>query len=565
MRAIGFFPSFLLAAFAAAADAPPPFEKCDWSNREYAERLVRDSEADINAITEAGFCADCEKEMKGAEGRQEGFIKMITEFMKRDLPPECFLASAARSVNKEAGKTAYYYCVSPTIKENSHYMTPVTDHKGKKRVIYTRAPCISESYVMMTFRAFHSMAFCFGFSPLEKKRIFALFNHESSFILNQKSPRGARCYGQMSDVTVNEVNKRIYLSGNREPSLRSQIYNEALEKCPNLAEKVNIHDSSRPDGRQKTDRSFKSESRREMNCRVTQHAPTCLFYSMYNIKINLGQIGAVLRSRPDLPQNMDIPERMQRHFPLPIRLNEALVIKGKFKEGGEGAKSSYKGGKAVYREFVVRDALQLYGILYDSKTGKMRRGYNPKDLKIEKAPVYEIDENTKWSLAYLAHNGGLTMTKDKLKTFIERGKNSFASGDLCEDGKNSKEEECSSRRARELRARIKKGRPLPFDMKDFHDLLKEEKVSQEAREFLSKIRQDADYLNDEDADKIKPLSRHLRRLSADTRPEKYKKKKENGKIKIVLPEISPERMAQIKSFTESIKGKCVDTDMLLSP
>ena len=564
MRLVGFFfLSFfslcVLAGFPAEADiSKAPFEKCDWTNKSYAERLVRDSSADDDSRAEAQFCPQCGPAAKSA-GRQEGFIETMQKIMERELPPECFLASAARSIQKEASRKTYYYCDSPEDKKTDKVMAPLIDPKGKTRRMYPRAPCLNEDYIMMTFRAFHSMARCFGFTPQEKKYIFALFNHESSFILNQKSHRGARCHGQLSADTAAEVNKRIYLSGNPEPHSSSQIYNEALKKCPNLPESVLLQDEIMPaEGKSRTYKGFKRIRKKlRVSCRLTQHAPTCFFYSMYNIKINLNQIERILSLEPgNIPQNMDLPNDMKRHFPLPIRLNEALVVKGMFREGGSSVE---EGGKTVYREWVVRDAYQLYTILYDTKTGKPRRGYSPADLEIKKIPLYDIDQKVKWSFVYQAHNGGLTMIKDKLKTFIENGKEAVALGSFCDERKNAKKAECSNKPARRHRARIKEGKPLAFNMPAFQEKLS----SEEVRNFLSQIHRDVNYLNNEDSEKSKPLSRHLRRLSANTRAEKFKKEKRGEETIVIPPEISPERNSQIEEFVKSIKGKCFEKDMLL--
>ena len=153
----------------------------------------------------------------------------------------------------------------------------------------------------MTYKAFHYMADCFGFSRYkDKKHLFALLNHESSFILNNRSERGARCYGQLTLETANEINKRIYLSNNVHHHWKSRIYKEALDKCPSLPENVHIPDSVRPkgSGKERKENNFRKVQRKyTMTCRLTQHAPTCLFYTMYNIKMNMRQITKTLKIR----------------------------------------------------------------------------------------------------------------------------------------------------------------------------------------------------------------------------------------------------------------------------
>ena len=69
----------------------------------------------------------------------------------------------------------------------------------------------------MTATAFHEMANCFELSPEDRRTVFALLSHESSFILNARSQdkkEGTRCYGAIAGSTFQTMNKYIYTRDN---------------------------------------------------------------------------------------------------------------------------------------------------------------------------------------------------------------------------------------------------------------------------------------------------------------------------------------------------------------
>ena len=322
--------------FLAGADFAPaeiPYQECTWRNREYTERLVRNSSADTAAITEAGYCPDCLSAASENSG-QPALLDQLADISERDLPPECFFASAARSIEKQPSKIEdedeeeffynYYHCNKLEDSYRKAGLQPATDTAGRKRDLWPRPPCLNEDYARMTFGAFHAMARCFGFSPEEKKRIFALLNHESKFILNQKSDTGARCYGQLLYNTAVEISKRIYLSGNPEPHWRSRIYNEALARCPNLAERARLPDSikPKPGARRKDNGHFEKKIGKSLpiTCRLTHHAPACFFYAMYNMRINLRQIERTMESSlgERRRQSMSLPKSLKDLFKDPM-------------------------------------------------------------------------------------------------------------------------------------------------------------------------------------------------------------------------------------------------------
>ena len=304
------------AGLAHAVDIP--YEQCDWKNKEWTEQLVQESE---NFLTEA----DCPTATCNTNGKDTAYtqnadnsttIQPTQEALK--IPPACFLVSAVHSVAKPPGQIKdeegnyyanYYYCDSRDDKKTKRKFT-IENPEGKKTAINPRPPCLNKDYIMMTYHAFHNMADCFKFSPEEKKSLFTLFNHESHFILNQKSHTGARCYGQLTSVAFTEINKRIYVS-DQSDRFESSLYKEFKENCPDLLDRVlipdkirnGITDNSWQKGRYKKGplkgHKYKGKfdsfddnynqvrtAAQNMSCPLTRDANTCFFYAMYNMKIN---------------------------------------------------------------------------------------------------------------------------------------------------------------------------------------------------------------------------------------------------------------------------------------
>lgn len=116
--------------------------------------------------------------------------------------PKCILASGLNNSKAEAGKGQYRVCNEDrnSIFINYGYPTPKC---GKGSTAYVRRYCLNEDYVKVTTDALNLVANCFDIPP---KSLFALFNHESRFILNNVSPSKALCYGQLTTGTVETLN-----------------------------------------------------------------------------------------------------------------------------------------------------------------------------------------------------------------------------------------------------------------------------------------------------------------------------------------------------------------------
>lgn len=514
-----------------------PFETCNWRNKKMTKNFV-EGEKDF-ALSANCPSLTCPMENNlGKRDSDDNFKEAMNDVLSKNIPLECFFASAVHSVAKPAGKIKtgfrkgefnYYYCQNA--KDNKTTALSVSDDKGRKRTIFPQPPCLNEEYIKMTYKAFHEMADCFEFTPEDKKYLFKLFNHESHFILNNKSDTGARCYGQLTKTAFEEVNKRIYLSSNVNIDWRSKIYNDVVKKCRNIPEKVYIPDVIRPEGAGARRGSGFEKHRtvaRKMDCRISQHAHTCFFYSLYNIKINIGFMKETLSSDTQdidslVPQNREdianIVSRLKKDFLLPIHLNEVLVVKGVFTE---------KDGTKIHRSWIMKNDREIYYALFD-RDHKTKRTYDVKNLEINKIKLYDIDIDDKWYLLYKAYNGGVSVVKDKLQTFIEDEKAYVSNGEFCNKKKNHFH--CIKRRQILENKEYKSPR---FGHKRFQRRMR---LSGQTRRFVGSINKDMNYLYDRgDKQTPNPLTLHLSQLHGMDKGD------EGEKV--------------IKDFVQSVKDKC---------
>ena len=199
----------------------------------------------------------------------------------------------------------------------------VTDDQAQTRQIPPRRACLNRDYVYLTARAFNKTAECFGFNKSQKEIIFKLFNHESAFLHNIKSPTGAKCYGQLTTVSIKEINKQIYFSNSKNPLPYSYIFNEVINRCPGLQKAVLNPQIYEPvKSGQKSIRAFNAMvSRLSISCKITQNPYSCLFYAFYNIRKNSAAIDLQLKkATTNFSRRNNISEEFKTSFLLPIRL-----------------------------------------------------------------------------------------------------------------------------------------------------------------------------------------------------------------------------------------------------
>ena len=152
---------------------------------------------------------------------------------------------------------------------------PVRRHRvcqeGRPPVQRTEhAPCPTEEYVSQTAQAFYDVTQCLGIENSEY--FFALINRESRFQITAESPTGASCYGQLTAIAMEDVNRR--LSG------RSRLphpYNSDEKNCGT----VMSHFEPLPTEKRETGGYRKAGP---ALCRLHSNPYSCLFYSAFYYK-----------------------------------------------------------------------------------------------------------------------------------------------------------------------------------------------------------------------------------------------------------------------------------------
>ena len=385
------------------------------------------------------------------------------------------------------------------------------------------------------------MAQCFGFSEREKLYLFALFNHESSFILNNRSVTGARCYGQLTGIAIEEVSNRIRLSRRLPVHWGSQIYLDVKKKCTDLRKSLHL-----PRIRVKTSKNKKGQIKeivnledfRQANCQMSHHAPTCLFYAMYTVRLQKEYIPHILNSSHNSYKvRKKIPRHLKKDFQLPIKLNEVLIVKGTFKEGG----------RSYQRQWVVKDDKQLYNLFYNSKTGKRRRGYDKNSLQLGRVPLVKINKLDEWGLVYSAYNGGPEWLNKKMRTLLEYHKDRLVLGDLCE--RKSQHPYCTATNLRRQQSQLREGESLSFSLKEFTKNFRKT----ETKAFKRKIQVQRDYLNPR-KDSLSPsaLLHQLEQLHTLS-PGRTEKERT----------IEPPLQRQIVDFVKNISNRCLPNNLKL--
>ena len=415
---------------AAPADVVIPFEQCSEKRQTWSDGIAEEAGQfnlhQSSHSTEASApCTDCAKDtavFPDSRSAVENIDGIISSFGSNSIPPICFYAASLIAVDEP--KYRLYGCKD----KNSEW----PERKYRMR------PCLNEKYTNMTAQAFDEVANCFSFSLEEKKAIFALFNHESHFILNARSPKKARCYGQMTMKTIKYVNQNIYYRNHGYQY--GDVYRDAVSNCPGLRDKV-IPPSLVTETRFNNTRLRRKMKRASITCGLTQDPYACLFYSMFNVKINLKEFNDNYNEMPDyIGSEKEIPGKMEEDFQLPVMLNEVLVVKGPVKN-----KST---GKIENIDRVFWDSSQIP----DEFEGKE---YDVSQLEIKKVPVFK-KATLKNVFLHYAHSGGRSIVATHLKVFLEGVKKRVAGIRNSEDEIScSEDQKCS-----QYRSSLKQGQPL---------------------------------------------------------------------------------------------------------
>ena len=150
------------------------------------------------------------------------------------------------------------------------------ERKCNKGSAHPRKPCLNKEYIALTARAFHDVARCLRV-PLELA--FAIFHHESRFLINSRSYTGALCYGQVTGAAAADFNS----------FLESEPYYTGMEdlqpqniqsRCPGVYEHF----------QKITTRYSPYIKRFEIpytydKCRLVLNPYTCFFYGLSYIRI----------------------------------------------------------------------------------------------------------------------------------------------------------------------------------------------------------------------------------------------------------------------------------------
>ncbi len=518
----------------AYSEVKIPYEQCNWTNKDYTEHIIENSKKVYYTEEETEACIDCLYPSPKEQSRFDSFMRSFVNADKSNQIPEiCFFASSIRSTEKKGGKSSrnYYYCKEPTSKRPSRSMTVFNPDKKRNQKKWARRTCLSKNYMDMTIQSFNYMTNCFGISDLkEKKELFTIFNHESSFILNNRSETDARCYGQLTEDAIDQMDKMIY-SKEKSHEQYTVFYKQALKNCPDLKEKLIIpkmiieETSAKPS----TTKLGKLQDKTDPTCRVSQHPHTCFFYSIFHFVSNKVRfernVNFVANEIPYKEDEKVVTNRdaLIKDFKLPITLTKILRVKGVFTK---------KNGKRVKADWIFQDDHALYKSIKNLT-------YDPQQIKVQKIDLYRDRDMDKINTftTHTAHNGGASVIVKHFEEFIRKQKEQISVASFCDRLKSSKLKICKHRK------QIMNYQPLSF--KDFStpfsDHLKanygkagtSSKRRLEVGNFYKHLLKNKDYLKNKD----NFLASQLTRLHKNN------------------PNVSPE---DIEAFVKESKKQCSD-------
>ena len=114
------------------------------------------------------------------------------------IDPICFHGSSLRHKKTFNSKTNFYYC------PDYNAASPQRGHPQE-------GACLSKSYSKKLATVFDQITSCLNFCKQDKYEFFKIINHESAFAPNARSPSRARCMGQLTKNTINELQQNLAL------------------------------------------------------------------------------------------------------------------------------------------------------------------------------------------------------------------------------------------------------------------------------------------------------------------------------------------------------------------
>ena len=387
-----------------------------------------------------------------------------------DIAPVCFYAGMLRSAN--AVRTNYE-CNS----KNQGNPNVVRGGNGQ--------PCFTENYVNETARAFNKMTSCFGLSDEEKQNAFATLNRESAFTLNARSATKARCYGQITMPRFKDLNKYIYFDKEKTWSLYHNVYKEAKDNCPDIDKKIIPKDLMPKSQSSKSSRTIKKleedSEKAPMTCSLTRDPYSCMFYSLYNLKISMVEFDRWFENPPDL----EMSEELEKDFGN-IERNKMMLIQGPIVRTRPARKETVT--------WLMADDNEVHHVFQVNRTG-----YNSVTLKRTTVEVFDKDDLRR-HFVHTAHNGGNSIANDHFVTFMRKFKRKVSKSSCNKDAT-----------CRGYRQAIAKGEKLGLEVlrKEWEKYSRLTSLNSESRRFMTNI--DQNMIDIQNSDQIK---RNLRKLLA---------------------------------------------------
>ncbi len=146
-----------------------------------------------------------------------------------------------------------------------------------KGSVYPRKPCLNREYVALTATVFHDVARCL---QIPYGLAFAIFHHESRFVINSQSHTGALCYGQITGAAAADFNSFLDEKPHYK-DIKALLPENILAQCPDTWKhfqrvKVLPHAFHR-----------RLHIPAQDKCLLTLNPYTCFFYGFAYIKILL--------------------------------------------------------------------------------------------------------------------------------------------------------------------------------------------------------------------------------------------------------------------------------------
>ncbi len=478
--------AFFLHMDAFAIPHKISYEECKGRNKTWNKNFVTPLAqfslySPIDSVEAKATCLECISNFVGPLD-MPGLRKLQTTLADSNIiPPICFYASAINGAGNKRITGRIKHGLFGCKKNTDRWAYPERVSAFIKR---TR-PCLNQDYIDMTAASFNQVADCLSFSANEKKQAFALFNHESHFILNARSPTGARCYGQLTSDTMAFINKHIYRRNPRinrynnpvPPSRFGYIYTNAVKKCPGLKDKVIPQDVLTRTPTMSDKSFYKMVKQASLTCGMTHDPYSCLFYSMFNIRINMKYFDNTYSEIPDYLGSKNPPKKMPKKAKERIRLNEIMILQGEIQKKGDGKKP-----RKV--EWVMWDSSEVYNVYQNLKI----KSKTITKQKIKTVPLFNPNL-LRDAFVHMAHNGGHSVIRSHLQVFVENIKKKISNQRICK----------KDRYCKEYRSRLLDGKSLTADhlFREWRSYVDQTSMvnSSQLKKFTRKIQSDLDFLH----------------------------------------------------------------------